>query len=42
MLGKYYKQYTKAEWETIDVMCGEKPEKTYCLLYGESLSNGYS
>lgn len=27
MLGKYYKQYTKAEWETIDVMCEEIQKK---------------
>lgn len=38
MLGRYDKQQTKAELETIDVMCGDNPEKTCCLVYGESLS----
>lgn len=38
MLGRCYEQYTKAERETLDVMCGESPKKTYCLVYGESLS----
>jgi hypothetical protein len=27
MLGKYYKQYTKAELETVDVMCEEIQKK---------------
>ena len=38
MLGKHDKQYTKKEWEIIDVMCEESSEKTYCLVHGESLS----
>ena len=32
MLGSHDEQYTKAEWEIIDVMCEESSEKTYCSV----------
>ena len=35
MLGSHDGQYTKAEWEIIDVMCEESSKKTYCSVYGD-------